>query len=124
MCVQEQLFDEGYIYKGEYEGWYSVQDECFLANSEIADGAEPGSKVSLESGHTVEWCLEENYLFRLTAFREKLLEWINTEPYRKKCGHIDECASASKACTLVTYLQAREHGDFPLLSLDDPEAHI
>ena len=84
VCVQEQLFDEGYIYKGEYEGWYSVQDECFLANSEIADGAEPGSKVSLESGHTVEWCLEENYLFRLTAFREKLLEWINTEPYRKR----------------------------------------
>ena len=81
--MKEELFDEGHIYKGEYEGWYSVQDEAFLANSEVADGAESGTKVSLESGHPVEWCSEENYLFRLTAFREQLLDWINTEPYRE-----------------------------------------
>ena len=81
--MQEQLYDEGYIYKGEYEGWYSVPDETFLASSEVADDAELGTKVSVETGHPVEWCSEENYLFRLTAFRERLLEWINTEPYRK-----------------------------------------
>ena len=60
-----------------------MPDETFLASSEIADDAELGTKVSLETGHPVEWCSEENYLFRLTAFREQLLKWINTEPYRK-----------------------------------------
>ncbi len=38
----------------------------------------------METGNVVEWSSEENYLFRLTAFREKLLEWINTKPYRKE----------------------------------------
>lgn len=82
--MKEQLFDEGHIYKGVYEGWYSVSDEVFLANSEITDSVELGTKVSLESGHPVEWCSEENYLFRLTAFREQLLEWIDNEPYREQ----------------------------------------
>ena len=61
-----------------------MADETFLSDSDVADDAETGLKVSLESGHLVEWCSEENYLFRLTAFREQLLEWINTEPYREQ----------------------------------------
>ena len=61
-----------------------MPDECFLAESEVVDDPESGTKVSLESGHVVEWCSEENYLFRLTALRERLLNWIDTEPYREK----------------------------------------
>ncbi len=34
------------MYKGSYEGWYSVPDETFLSSSQIVDGPEPGSKVS------------------------------------------------------------------------------
>ncbi|XP_064383253.1 methionine--tRNA ligase, mitochondrial-like isoform X3 [Halichondria panicea] len=77
----EDLHRKGHMYKGSYEGWYSVPDETFLSSSQIVDGPEPGSKVSLESGHTLEWSSEENYMFRLTDFREKLLQWINTKPY-------------------------------------------
>ena len=40
-------------------------------------------QISIESGHVVEWSSEENYLFRLTAFRDQLLDWVNTRPYRE-----------------------------------------
>ena len=33
-------------------------------------------KVSIESGHRVEWVTEENYLFKLSTFQEPLLRWL------------------------------------------------
>ena len=36
----------------------------------------------MESGHTVEWASEDNYMFRLSAFQDRLLEWIDSKPYR------------------------------------------
>lgn len=40
-------------------------------------------QVSMESGHVVEWTREDNFMFRLTSFRDRLLEWVETKPYRK-----------------------------------------
>lgn len=40
-------------------------------------------QVSMESGHIVEWTREDNFMFRLTSFRDRLLEWVETKPYRK-----------------------------------------
>ena len=37
----------------------------------------------METGHTVEWSSEENYMFKLSEFQEKLLHWINSTPYRE-----------------------------------------
>ena len=42
---QNTLRDGGYIYKGKYEGWYSVPDEAFLSPAQVTDGMEPGTKV-------------------------------------------------------------------------------
>lgn len=37
-------------------------------------------KVAIESGSSVEWTEEENYKFRLGAFKERLIDWLeNTE---------------------------------------------
>ena len=60
------LQDNGYIYKGVYEGWYAVRDEAFYAESEITNGKAP-------SGAEVTWHKEESYFFRLSAFEHKLL---------------------------------------------------
>ncbi|XP_019855020.1 PREDICTED: methionine--tRNA ligase, mitochondrial-like isoform X2 [Amphimedon queenslandica] len=76
-----QLHDKGYLCKSTYEGWYSVPDETFLLDSQLTDGDEPGSKVSKETGHKCEWSLEENYMFKLSLFRERLLKWITKKPY-------------------------------------------
>lgn len=37
--------NKGHIYKGQYEGWYSVSDEEFLSEEEVCD-------QKLESGET------------------------------------------------------------------------
>ncbi|XP_028314554.1 methionine--tRNA ligase, mitochondrial [Gouania willdenowi] len=77
------LCRKGLIYKGSYEGWYSTQDESFLTPSQVGDVVDSTGneiKVSLESGHKVEWMKEENYMFRLSAFRSQLLDWLTGNP--------------------------------------------
>ena len=36
----------------------------------------------METGHVVEWTNEENYMFRLSSFRDRLLQWIDSKPFR------------------------------------------
>nr|XP_057930957.1 methionine--tRNA ligase, mitochondrial isoform X2 [Doryrhamphus excisus] len=77
------LRDKGLIYKGSYEGWYCTPDESFLTSLQVADSVDSSGeaiKVSLESGHKVEWLKEENYMFRLSAFRTQLLDWLHNNP--------------------------------------------
>ncbi|GCB63489.1 hypothetical protein scyTo_0014632 [Scyliorhinus torazame] len=80
-CV---LRDKGYLYEGTYEGWYSVPDETFLSDSQVVERKDAFGnliKVSMESGHKVEWTKEENYMFRLSEFRPMLLDWLKKNPY-------------------------------------------
>lgn len=77
------LWDRGLIYKGSYEGWYSTQDESFLTPAQVGDAVDSTGnniKVSLESGHKVEWMKEDNYMFRLSIFRPQLLHWLKSNP--------------------------------------------
>ncbi len=69
----KQFEKNGWIYKGTYNGWYSVRDEAFYAESEIVDGKAP-------SGSPVEWKEEESYFFKLSAFTGPLLEWYERRP--------------------------------------------
>lgn len=38
-------------------------------------------KVSIESGHRLEWTEETNYMFRLSAFKTQLQHWLKTGIY-------------------------------------------
>ncbi|HLJ54307.1 MAG TPA: methionine--tRNA ligase [Chthonomonadaceae bacterium] len=62
------------IYLDTYEGWYSVSDETFFRDTEVADG------VAIESGKPVVRVQEDNYFFRLSAFGDKLLAHIEAHP--------------------------------------------
>ncbi|KFQ74951.1 hypothetical protein N337_02623, partial [Phoenicopterus ruber ruber] len=77
------LRDRGALYKGSYEGWYCTPEECFLAESQLAERSDAQGrlcKVSLETGHEVHWTKEENYMFRLSAFRDPLRKWLRDNP--------------------------------------------
>lgn len=76
--VWRRLDQSGHIYKAKYEGWYCVSDESFVANYEekLLDGHM--RKVSPESGHPVEWRCEENYMFKLSLFRDRLTQWLSS----------------------------------------------
>ena len=75
-CAQKfwQILEEnGYIYKGEYEGWYSIRDEAFYSKDEVIDGKAP-------TGAEVEWHKEESYFFKLSAFEDQLLKFYQENP--------------------------------------------
>ncbi|KAK5082804.1 methionyl-tRNA synthetase [Lithohypha guttulata] len=80
----KQLKERGYIYQSTHEGWYSVSDETFYPESQVHLVLEPstGRKIyaSKETGKEVEWTSETNYHFRLSAFRDRLLEHYDQHP--------------------------------------------
>lgn len=80
----QMLEQRGLVYEGRHEGWYSVSDETFYPAGQVQLVVDPptGRKVmvSIETGKEVEWTSERNYHFRLSAFRERLLEWYAQNP--------------------------------------------
>ncbi|KAI9471803.1 MAG: tRNA synthetases class I (M)-domain-containing protein [Benjaminiella poitrasii] len=83
-ALWNKLMKDGYIYKGKHEGWYAISDEAFYANNQVQEIEDKTSgqkiMIAIESGQRVEWTSEENYKFRLSAFRDRLLEWIDKNP--------------------------------------------
>ncbi|KAI9724490.1 MAG: hypothetical protein M1812_000558 [Candelaria pacifica] len=78
------LRDRGYIYSSKHEGWYSVSDETFYPQSAVHLILDPrtGRKMmtSIETGKEVEWTSESNYHFRLSAFKDRLLDFYAQNP--------------------------------------------
>jgi len=69
----KRLEEKGFIYKGAYEGWYSIRDEAFYTEDELIDGNAP-------TGAEVEWVKEESYFFKLSVFTEPLLDYYKKHP--------------------------------------------
>lgn len=69
-----QLFKQGDVYKGSYEGWYCVPCETYFLESDLVDGNCPNCK------RPVEKVKEENYFFKLSEYRDKLLEHFEKNP--------------------------------------------
>jgi methionyl-tRNA synthetase len=76
-ALWKRLVDNGEIYLGAYEGWYSVRDEAFYAEDELITAN--GQKMA-PSGAPVEWVKEPSYFFRLSAWQDRLLAWYEANP--------------------------------------------
>ncbi|CAG60563.1 uncharacterized protein GVI51_I08569 [Nakaseomyces glabratus] len=73
--------ENGYIYKGKHEGWYSISDETFYPSSKvIKDPNNPNKYINTESLNEVIHQSEENYYFKLSSFKEKLINHITEFP--------------------------------------------
>ncbi|KAJ6663256.1 hypothetical protein lerEdw1_010392 [Lerista edwardsae] len=73
------LRDRGWLYQADYEGWYCTAEESFLTAAQVTERPDARGQrcmVSLESGHQVHWTKEKNYMFKLSEFREPLLQWL------------------------------------------------
>ncbi|MCP1471112.1 methionyl-tRNA synthetase [Sphingobium sp. OAS761] len=77
-AIWQAMQDNGDLYLGRYEGWYSVRDEAFYDEKEIVDG-EGGIKLSPQ-GTPVEWTVEESWFFRLSAYQDRLLALYADQP--------------------------------------------
>ena len=62
------------IYKGKYKGYYCTGCEAFIKESDLVDGKCPLHKTKPE------FIEEENLFFRLTNYKEKLLNYIQDHP--------------------------------------------
>lgn len=74
-----RLLERGYVYKDVYEGWYSVSDETFFRDSDVII-QEDERGIAKETGKPVQRMKEENYFFKLSAFGERLLAHIESDP--------------------------------------------
>lgn len=73
----QRIYDAGFIYQGEYEGLYCVGCERFLKEDELVNGHCPLHPTS-EPVHQK----EKNYFFKLSAFRDRLLQAITAGEYQ------------------------------------------
>jgi methionyl-tRNA synthetase len=73
--IFQQIFENGDIYLGEYEGWYCIPCESFWIESQLKERKCP------ECGRTVEKVKEKNYFFRLSRYQKSLLEYYDKHPH-------------------------------------------
>lgn len=82
--IFQQLQNQGDIYKGEYQGWYSVSDEEYFTESQLAEvyRDEKGNVVGgkAPSGHEVELVKEETYFFKMSKYADWLLQYYQEHP--------------------------------------------
>ena len=69
--IFKKLYDQGDIYKGEYEGWYCTPCESFWTDSQLVDGKCP------DCGREVHKEKEESYFFKLSKYQKQLEQYIN-----------------------------------------------
>lgn len=72
--IFEKLYDQGDIYKSEYEGWYCTPCETFWTEKQVNEGLCP------DCGRPVELLKEESYFFRLSKYQDRLLKHITDNP--------------------------------------------
>jgi methionyl-tRNA synthetase len=72
--VFERLRESGDVYLGKYEGWYCVNDETFWLESKLVNGCCP------TCGREVQWISEDDWFFRLSAYRDRLLAYFKANP--------------------------------------------
>jgi methionyl-tRNA synthetase len=73
-ALWRRVRERGHIYKDKYEGWYCTVDEIFVPDTQLQNGRCP------ICGNAVERIAEESYFFRLSAFRDPLLDHYRNHP--------------------------------------------
>ena len=69
-----KLYEQGDIYKGEYEGWYCTPCESFWTETQLVDGKCP------DCGREVKKTKEEAYFFKMSKYQDRLIKYIEDHP--------------------------------------------
>lgn len=71
----EEMYKNGDIYKGHYEGSYCVSCETFFTKRQLVDEC-----FCPDCGKETSPLKEESYFFRLSKYEKKLLDWYKNNP--------------------------------------------
>ena len=72
--IFKKFYDQGDIYKSEYEGWYCVPCESFFTETQVVDGKCP------DCGRPVVSAKEEAYFFRMSKYADRIMQYIEDHP--------------------------------------------
>lgn len=72
--IFQKLYEQGDIYKGEYEGKYCTPCESFWTDTQLVDGKCP------DCGREVKVVKEESYFFKLSKYQDRLVKYIEEHP--------------------------------------------
>lgn len=72
--IFKKLYDQGDIYKSNYEGWYCTPCESFWTETQLLGGNCP------DCGRPVEKAKEEAYFFKMSKYASRLIEHIEKHP--------------------------------------------
>lgn len=72
--IFRRLYEQGDIYKTEYEGWYCVPCESFFTDTQLVDGKCP------DCGREVKLTREEAYKLRTSKYAPRLIDYIESHP--------------------------------------------
>ncbi len=77
--------DNGYVYKGNYDGWYCVPEETYFTETQVAKADEErgsvGEHLCPDCGRPLERVQEESWFFKLSEFQEPLLKLYRENPH-------------------------------------------
>ncbi|MBQ8135363.1 MAG: methionine--tRNA ligase [Clostridia bacterium] len=73
--IFKELYDRGYIYKGEYKGKYCTPCESFWTDSQLVDGKCP------DCGRPVTEAKEEAYFFKMSPFADRIEKLLTETDY-------------------------------------------
>lgn len=74
--IFKKLYEQGDIYKSEYEGWYCTPCETFWPENKLEDGKCPNPDCHRD----VELLKEESYFFKMSKYQDQLLQYIKENP--------------------------------------------
>ena len=72
--IFKRFYDQGDIYKDNYEGWYCTPDESFYPASQVVDGKCP------DCGRELVKANEETYYFKMSKYADRLIKHIEDNP--------------------------------------------
>ncbi len=76
--IFRQFYEQGDIYKAEYEGMYCTDCESFWTPTQLVD--KDGAKVCPDCGRACQPMTEESYFFRMSKYQDWLIDYIETHP--------------------------------------------
>lgn len=82
--IFNKLYDQGDIYKGEYEGWYCSPCESFWTESQLKDGKCPDCGRPVEKGH------ESAYFFKLSKYRDRIIDLLENTDFLQPATRVKE----------------------------------
>ena len=73
--IFKKLYDQGDIYKSEYEGWYCTPCESFWTKTQLKEG-----NLCPDCGRPVNKTKEEAYFFKMSKYQDRLMKYIEEHP--------------------------------------------